>query len=111
MEKVGLRQWIMSLRAEWPFHLRLGLWPVLTCLLFVACLTTGLAIVATTHQTRMQFAEWQRLNQEKNQLNTEWGQLLLEESAWSSPVRIERIAAERLDMRIPDVHDVEVIQP
>lgn len=99
------------MRVEWPFRLRIGIWPLFTCLLFVACLVTGLAIVTVTHQTRMQFAEWQRLNQEKNQLNTEWGQLLLEESAWSSPVRIERLAIDRLDMRIPDVHDVEVIQP
>lgn len=111
MENAGFRQWMMSIRAEWPFRLRLGGWPVLIVLLFLACLATGLAAVVTTHQTRVQFAEWQRLDREKNQLSTEWGQLLLEESTWSSPVRIESIAAERLNMRIPDVHDVEVIKP
>lgn len=111
MENVGVRQWIMSMRAEWPFRLRLGVWPVLIVLLFLACVATGLAAVVTTHQTRVQLAEWQRLDREKNQLSTEWGQLLLEESTWSSPVRIENIAAERLNMRIPDVHDVEVIKP
>lgn len=99
------------MRAKWPFRVQVGLWSILICLLFLACLISGLAIVGITHQTRMQYAEWQRLNQEKNQLSTEWGQLLLEESTWSSPVRIERIAAERLEMRIPDVNDVEVIQP
>lgn len=48
------------------------------CAVF-ACLLTGLAVVTTTHMTRVQFAELQRLEQEENQLQTEWGQLLLEE--------------------------------
>ena len=59
----------------------------------------------------VQFAELQRLEQEENQLQTEWGQLLLEEGAWATPARIEQIATERLEMRIPDVNDVEVIRP
>ena len=79
--------------------------------LFFACLLTGLAVVITTHMTRVQFAELQRLEQEENQLQTEWGQLLLEEAAWATPARIEQIATERLEMRIPDVNDVEVIRP
>lgn len=56
-------------------------------------------------------AQLQQLEQEENQLQTEWGQLLLEEGAWSTPARIEQIATERLGMRIPDVNDVEVIRP
>ncbi|HBN61478.1 MAG TPA: cell division protein FtsL, partial [Halomonas sp.] len=31
--------------------------------------------------------------------------------AWATPARIEQIATERLEMRIPDVNDVEVIRP
>ncbi|WP_249978787.1 cell division protein FtsL [Vreelandella olivaria] len=106
-----IEHWVSSLRAEWPFKLRLRTWPVVISLLFFACMATGLAVVATTHMTRMQFAQLQQLEQEKNQLQTEWGQLLLEEGAWSTPARIEQIATERLDMRIPDVNDVEVIRP
>lgn len=106
-----IEQWASTLRTEWPFKLRLSMWPAVVCLLFLTCMATGLAIVTTTHMTRMQFAQLQQLEQEKNQLQTEWGQLLLEEGAWSTPARIEQIATERLDMRIPDVHDVEVIRP
>ena len=109
MERLGL--WASTLRAEWPFKLRLRWWPMTMIGLFMACLLTGLAVVTTTHMTRTQFAELQRLEQEKNQLQTEWGQLLLEEGAWSTPARIEQIATERLEMRIPDVTDVEVIRP
>ncbi|UYF98530.1 MULTISPECIES: cell division protein FtsL [unclassified Halomonas] len=103
--------WWSVMRSEWPFKLRLRAWPLIIAALFLACLLTALAVVVTTHMTRTQFAQLQRLEQEKNQLQTEWGQLLLEEGAWSTPARVEQIATERLEMRIPDVDDVEVIRP
>ncbi|RUR28222.1 MULTISPECIES: cell division protein FtsL [Vreelandella] len=106
-----IERWASTLRTEWPFKLRLRAWPIAIGLLFIACIISGLATVAVTHMTRVQYAQLQQLEQEKNQLQTEWGQLLLEEGAWSTPARIEQIATERLDMRIPDVHDVEVIRP
>ncbi len=106
-----IERWVSTLRTEWPFKLRWRVWPVIILLLFLACVVTAGFVVATTHMTRVQFAQLQQLEQEKNQLQTEWGQLLLEEGAWSTPARIEQIATERLEMRIPDVNDVEVIRP
>nr|WP_245904567.1 cell division protein FtsL [Halomonas lactosivorans] len=79
--------------------------------LLLACLVNALAVINASHQTRMQYVELQQLERERDQLQTEWGQLLLEESAWSSPARIERLAVERLEMRLPDVGEVEVIRP
>ncbi|MEA2118367.1 cell division protein FtsL [Halovibrio sp. HP20-50] len=106
-----IEQWATTLSAEWPFKLRLRIWPVIIGLLFLLCMASGLGVVVTTHMTRVHFAQLQQLEQEENQLQTEWGQLLLEEGAWSTPARIEQIATERLGMRIPDVNDVEVIRP
>jgi cell division protein FtsL len=106
-----IEQWATTLRTEWPFKLRLRALPVAIILLFVLCMASGLSVVFTTHMTRVQFAQLQQLEQEENQLQTVWGQLLLEEGAWSTPARIEQIATERLGMRIPNVHDVEVIRP
>lgn len=79
--------------------------------LIVLVLGSAMAVITTSHLTREQYARLQRLEREQNQLQTEWGQLLLEESAWSSPARIERVAVERLEMRLPDVNEVEVIRP
>ncbi|PMR79551.1 cell division protein FtsL [Halomonas urumqiensis] len=84
---------------------------LVTLVLIVACLVSALAVITATQQTREQYARLQQLEREQNQLQTEWGQLLLEESAWSSPARVERLAVERLDMRLPDVDEVEVIRP
>ncbi|MDN6179573.1 MAG: cell division protein FtsL [Halomonas subglaciescola] len=110
-ERGRFRQWVAS--AERPRSLRVCLrpWPLIIAVLMFGCLATGFAVVAITHETRTQYAALQTLEQEKNQLHTEWGQLLLEDGAWSTPARIEKIATERLNMRIPDVHDVEVINP
>lgn len=103
--------WLFNLQAEWPFKLRLRPWSAALGVLFLACVFSALAAVTVTYQTRVQYAELQRLEQERNQLQTEWGQLLLEEGAWSTPARIEQMATDQLGMRIPDVTDVEVIRP
>ncbi|AMC99599.1 MULTISPECIES: cell division protein FtsL [Halomonas] len=79
--------------------------------LVVACLITATVVINVSHLTREQYGRLQQLERERDQLQTEWGQLLLEESAWSSPARIERLATERLDMRLPHVNEVEVIRP
>lgn len=84
---------------------------LVTIVLVVACLVSALAVITASHLTREQYGRLQQLEREQNQLQTEWGQLLLEESAWSSPARIERLAVERLEMRLPDVNEVEVIRP
>ncbi|MDT8896356.1 cell division protein FtsL [Halomonas sp. I1] len=84
---------------------------LLNGVLLALCLVSALVVIATSHEIRERYASLQRLESEQQQLQTEWGQLLLEESAWSSPSRIERLASQRLEMRMPDVDDVEVIRP
>ncbi|ERS89138.1 cell division protein FtsL [Halomonas sp. PBN3] len=98
-------------RLAWPSALRLNLSALVVLALLLACLGSALAVIGVSHLTREQYAQLQRLEREQQQLQTEWGQLLLEESAWSSPARIERLAVERLEMRLPGVDEVEVIRP
>ena len=95
----------------WPLVLRVSPSLLVVVALLVASLVSALAVITTTHLTREQYGRLQQLEREQQQLQTEWGQLLLEESAWSSPARIERLAMERLEMRLPDVDEVEVIRP
>lgn len=95
----------------WPLARFSGLRLLLVVLLVLACLGSALAVITASHLTREQYADLQRLESEHQQLQTEWGQLLLEDSAWSSPARVEGLAEERLDMRLPEVVDVEVIRP
>jgi cell division protein FtsL len=79
--------------------------------LFVAVMATAIGLVYSKHKTRMLFVELQQLNKEVVSLDTEWGRLQLEQSAWSDHGRIEQIARERLGMVIPEAEQVAFIKP
>lgn len=84
---------------------------LLAAFLFAVVLATAIGLVYSKHKTRVLFVELERLNKEVVSLDTEWGRLQLEQSAWSDHGRIERIARERLDMRIPEPDQVAFIRP
>ncbi len=84
---------------------------LLAAFLFAVVLTSAIGLVYSKHKTRVLFVELERLNKEVVSLDTEWGRLQLEQSAWSDHGRIERIARERLDMRIPEPDQVAFIRP
>lgn len=83
---------------------------LLVLVLLVLVLGSALAVITSAHLTRVQYARLQQLERSKDQLQTEWGQLLLEESTWSAPSRIERLASERLDMHVPELSEIRVIR-
>ena len=84
---------------------------LLATFLFAVVLVTAIGLVYSKHKTRVLFVELEQLNKEVVSLDTEWGRLQLEQSAWSDHGRIERIARERLDMRIPEAEQVAFIRP
>jgi cell division protein FtsL len=77
--------------------------------LAIAVLTIAILVVALRHQSRVLFAQLQTLRAERDALNTEWGQLLLEEGTWSEHRRIEQMARTQLDMRIPGRDRIVVV--
>lgn len=68
------------------------------------------SLVYTKHLQRRYFVELQALEEAGSQLQTEWEQLLLEESAWSNQARIEQIANNKLGMRLVDHSDVIMLE-
>lgn len=69
--------------------------------LLIAVLISALAVIYTTNEHRMRFSELQRLEQHSNLLRLRWGQLLLEQASLATPARVEQLAAEKLEMRLP----------
>ena len=69
--------------------------------LWLAVMAAALGVIYTTHDTRLKFNELQVLKRQQDQLQVEWGQYLLEESAWASYSRVEKIATEKLSMQVP----------
>lgn len=67
---------------------------------------SAVEVVLNRHESRTLFVELQTLRDDKQQLNQEWGQLLLEQATWATPVRIEDVARESLKMVRPDPSQV-----
>lgn len=84
---------------------------IVLSLVFMATLASAIALVYSKHLNRKLFVELQQLKREVGELNTEWGQLQLEQSAWSDHGRIERVAREKLSMVMPAADEVIFIKP
>ena len=79
-------------------------------LLTVAVVTCAMMVIDLRHHNRLLFAELQTETRERDALNTEWGQLLLEQGAWSEQRRVEETARARLGMALPSAEQVVVVR-
>jgi len=71
---------------------------------------SAVGVIYSKHQTRKMFVSLQKLHKEIDELNIEWGQLQLEQSAWSSHGRIEKIARNKLQMTLPRANEIIYIK-
>lgn len=78
--------------------------------LFILVLASALAVVYVKNVERQLTSELQILQKETNQLRVEWGQLLLEESTWATPPRIQKIVQEDLKMFAPSSQNTVIIR-
>ena len=78
--------------------------------LWCAVLAMAVGVVWGKQQSRNQFVELQRLEKERDQLDTEWGQLRLEQSTLVTYGRIEKMAREDLRMVVPDPNQVRLVE-
>ncbi|OSM97669.1 MULTISPECIES: cell division protein FtsL [Lonsdalea] len=70
----------------------------LPLLLLVAVLISAVLVVTTAHRTRLLTAERERLLLERDALDIEWRNLILEENALGDHSRVEQNAIEKLYM-------------
>lgn len=64
---------------------------------------SALEIVVQRHETRKLFSLLQELQVQQNEIDREWGQLLLEQGTWGTHGRIESIARDKLNMTLPAI--------
>jgi len=88
-----------------------GHWRILVAMLWVAVLVSALGVVYAKHQARTRFIELQELVTERDELDIEWGQLQLEQSAWSNHGFVERVANDKLRMTLPQPSEVQIVTP
>ncbi|MGD8640440.1 MAG: cell division protein FtsL [Gammaproteobacteria bacterium] len=74
-------------------------------------LISGLQVVNAIHLNRQAFVQMQELKKQQDKMETEWGQLQLEQATWAAHGRVEKIANHKLGMRLPPMDSVLIIQP
>jgi len=75
----------------------------------VAVLLTAYGVVISKQETRQQFQQLVALQDKRDELDIEWGQLQLEQSAWATHGRIESEARHILQMKLPRVGDAVLV--
>ncbi len=81
----------------------------LNLILYFALMFSALGLVNAQHKARKLYIELDQLNQAEKQYNQEYGQLQLEQSTWAMHSRIEQIAAQALQMQVPDAKRIQVV--
>ena len=82
--------------------------PMLVMVILVIISAVG--VIYSKHLNRNEFIQLQKLEKQRDLLNEEWGRLLLEQSTWGSPSRVEQQARTRLDMIVPSADMTVVIK-
>ena len=70
-------------------------------LLLLLLVISAQFVIYSSFQARGYINHLHQLERERNDMQVEWGQLLLEQSAWASHSRVESMVTEQLDMGVP----------
>jgi cell division protein FtsL len=81
----------------------------LNLLLLALVIGSALALVTSRHQSRRLYNELSVELAAAKRFDEDMGRLQIEQSFWSTPSRIERVAREKLAMRVPDVERTRVL--
>jgi cell division protein FtsL len=78
-------------------------------LLAIVAVVCALGVVTSQHRARKLFVELEHEQEIARSLEIEWGQLQLEQSTWAKHARVEKLAADRLQMGAPHPSKVQVV--
>ncbi len=88
-----------------------GLLLIAVPVLWLAALGSAAGAIWCKHRSREMFVELESLNARRDNLEIEWGQLQLEQSAWSTHAFVERVASTKLRMATPPPKEIEIVSP
>ena len=79
-------------------------------ILLLAVLASAIGVVWTRHESRVLFVELTRLQNQRDELNVEYGRLELEQATWAEPRRIDEEARSKLGMVTPKPQDIQLVR-
>ena len=80
-------------------------------LLWAAALGSAAGAIWCKHRARELFVQLEALNARRDNLEIEWGQLQLEQSAWSTHAFVENVAGAKMHMAMPPPKEIELVAP
>ena len=84
---------------------------LLVPVLWLAVLGSAAADIYCRHRARELFVQLESLDARRDNLDIEWGQLQLEQSAWSTHAFVENVARTKLHMATPPPQDIRLVSP
>ncbi len=82
----------------------------LNLLLLLIAVALALSAVKSNHHARKLVSELEAEQKRMRDLDVEWGQLQLELSTWASHARVEKIARDKLGMRLPTAGQIMSVE-
>lgn len=79
-------------------------------ILFALLICVALGVITAQHKARKLYIELEHQESLASGYQTEFGQLQLEQSTWAMHSRLEEYAQQKLNMRVPDMKRIQVIQ-
>lgn len=84
---------------------------LLMLVLFGLVLGSAVAVAWSAHWNRQLLNQLYAELGVRDKAQAEWGRLILEQSTWTAHSRIETLAGEQLQMRIPEPGEVRMVAP
>jgi len=79
-------------------------------MLLAAVLASALGVVWTHHESRVLFVSLTNLQNQRDDLNIEYGKLELEQATYAEPLRIDDEARQKLGMLEPSPQDIRLLR-
>ena len=70
---------------------------------------SAIAVVVVKDQYRQSFIALQQWHIQRQKLQVEWRQLLLEKTTWANYGRIEQVATQQMNMQVPAAKDSRIL--
>jgi cell division protein FtsL len=83
---------------------------VICALLLFAAVASALGVVWTRHESRVLFVQLTQLQNQRDDLNIEYGRLELEQATYAEPRRIDDEARQKLGMVDPRPQDIRLLR-
>lgn len=91
-------------------YFRLSLTSFFVGVLVLGLLISAFGVIYAKDLNRRLFIQYEDLQQQEQYYQVEWSKLLLEQGAWSTQARIQRLAQQQLNMVIPSTRNVVFVE-